>query len=71
VGEVYAPNHSFKSSWFWAVEDWWIDDVGSLVANGIDTATAQSRRDGYNNRTYSRRSSSQQWNSYAWSWHEG
>lgn len=24
----------FKPSWFWAVEDWWIDDMGAVASSG-------------------------------------
>jgi hypothetical protein len=71
VHDAYAPDDPFKGAWFGAVEDFWIDDTGAVIANGPSYASSDSRRDNYNNKTYSRRPWGDFWNYYSWSWHEG
>lgn len=34
-----------KDAWFWAVEDWWIDDVGGIVSSGTTSSFANTRRE--------------------------
>lgn len=59
----------FKKAWLWAIEDWWIDDTGAVVANGSDRDHAIDRRNRYR-RTWSGPHTAN-WYWYAWSWHEG
>lgn len=59
----------FKSAWFWAIEDWWVDDTGALIANGSDESHAINRRNKYK-RTWSG-PHTDNWYWYAWAWHEG
>jgi hypothetical protein len=60
---------TFKGAWFWAVEDWWVDDTGGVVSNGSTESQAINRRDNYK-RTWSG-PHTDNWFWYAWSWHEG
>jgi hypothetical protein len=65
-GTVYT----FKSSWFSAIEDWWVDDTAGVVSGGTSQSDADWRRDNYN-RTSARRAAATVWTSFSWSWHEG
>lgn len=70
VQEAFANNYTFKSSWFYAIEDWWEDDTGSLIASGTSSGAAASRRDWLGQFTPQRTPGEiHTW--YAWSWHEG
>lgn len=66
----FDDSDKFKAGWFWAIEDWWVDDVGALVASGTSTANAKNRRDNMK-RTWARRPNSETHSYRAWSWHEG
>lgn len=68
--EAFANNNTFKSAWFYAVEDWWEDDTGSLIAAGTDSAAAASRRD-WLSRFTPQRTAGEIHTWTAWSWHEG
>jgi hypothetical protein len=71
VDNAYASTvYTFKSSWFSAIEDWWVDDTGSVVSGGTNSTDSNWRRDNYS-RNESRRSASTWWSYYSWSWHEG
>lgn len=59
----------FKKAWFWAIEDWWVNDTGAVIANGSTIDNAKNRRNNYR-RTWSGPHTSN-WYSYAWSWHGG
>lgn len=59
----------FREAWFWAIEDWWVNDTGSLVANGATEGEAISRRDNYRRTWGGPHSTNFYW--YAWAWHEG
>ena len=60
---------TFKGAWFWAIEDWWVDDVGSVIANGDNESDAIYRRDHYKRTWYGPHTDYHYW--YAWAWHEG
>lgn len=68
--EAYGDNETFKSAWFWAVEDWWIDDVGGVYSSGEDGTHAAFRRDSLR-RTWVRRPAGVLYYGGAWSWHNG
>ena len=68
--EAIGDGDSFKSAWFYAVEDWWIDDTGGVVASGTTTASANSRRDNLNKNT-ARRPANEYHGYMSWSYHEG
>jgi hypothetical protein len=70
VSKAIGDSDSFKSAWFWAIEDWWANDTGALVSTGPDSATAAYRRDNLN-KNWGRRSTSDYGYWIAWSWHEG
>lgn len=59
----------FKSAWFWAIEDWWVNDTGAVVANGSTEDQAKNRRNNYR-RTWAGPHTAN-WYWYAWSWHKG
>lgn len=71
VEEAFAPNKAFKASWFYAVEDFWVDDTGGVISTGTSTSNAQSRRDNWNPNTTSRRAATPSFNYSAWSFHTG
>ncbi len=66
----FSGGDKFKAGWFWAIEDWWVDDVGSLVASGTSSANANDRRDNMT-KSWARRPNTQLHSYRAWSWHEG
>lgn len=71
VDNAYAGTvYTFKSSWFNAIEDWWVDDTGAVVSGGVTEADAIWRRDNYS-RADARRAPLTWWSWLAWSWHEG
>lgn len=70
VEKAIGDSDSFKSAWFWAIEDWWANDTGSLVSTGPDSATAAYRRDNLN-KNWARRGAYDYGYWIAWSWHEG
>lgn len=59
----------FKKAWFWAIEDWWVNDTGAVLANGATEAQAKDRRSNYRRTWSGPHTSSYYW--YAWSWHKG
>ena len=68
--EAIGASRTFKASWFYAIEDWWVDDTGSLVAPGVDSNTSVQRRDNLT-KNWSRRPASERTTWMAWSWHVG
>jgi len=60
----------WKPAWFWAMEDWWVDDVGSIFVSGSSSTDASSRRDNimWN---WGERTDGAYYNWFAWSWHNG
>lgn len=75
VGEDWAAKamgsgaYTFKSSWFYAVDDWWVNDTGGVVANGNTASDATYRRDNYYR--YSPATHPDYHGYYTWSWYEG
>lgn len=59
----------FKKAWFWAIEDWWVNDTGAVLANGSTEEQAITRRNSYRRTWSGPHSDSYYW--YAWSWHKG
>ena len=57
-----------KQAWFWAIEDWWADDTGSLVTAGDTESEAVNNRENMR-LTWDPNVSWPSW--MAWSWHEG
>lgn len=70
VDRAIGGQDSFKSAWFWAVEDWWANDTGGLVTAGPDANSALYRLDNLNH-TWSRRDAYDYGLWIAWSYHEG
>jgi len=72
--EAWGANDTIKASWFYAVEDWWIDDVGSLIVPsrvvGGTGADAMSARDNLK-RTWARRAATQDAAFLASAFHSG
>ncbi len=68
--ESFDDNEDFKEGWFYAIEDWWVDDTGALIASGTTESDAVNRRDNLD-RNWGRRPSTQYHGWFAWSWHEG
>lgn len=68
--EAYGKGKTFKAAWMWAIEDWWIDDTGSVWAPGDTLDKARQRRDTLN-KTWPLRPASEVAVTSAWSWHEG
>lgn len=73
VGEDFADKAAgsgwtLKQAWFWAIEDWWVNDTGAVVTAGDTEAEAINNRENMKlnwdpNVTYP------SW--IAWAWHEG
>jgi hypothetical protein len=70
VGEAISSSQSFKAAWFWAIEDWWVNDTGAVASTGPDAASAEYRRDNLNKNS-SRRAPEDYGYWVSWSWHEG
>jgi len=71
VNNAYAGTvYTFKSSWFNAITDWWINDTGAVVSGGTSSSNAAWSRDNYS-RSTARRRATDSWTYYAWSWFEG
>ncbi|RYZ44051.1 MAG: hypothetical protein EOO71_00845 [Myxococcaceae bacterium] len=70
VEKAIGDSDTFKSAWFWAVEDWWANDTGELVSTGPESETAAYRRDNLN-KNWARRAPYDYGYWIAWSWHEG
>jgi hypothetical protein len=50
VGEDFASKAAgsgwkLKKAWFWAIEDWWVDDTGAVISRGSSKAEAIGNRD--------------------------
>jgi len=73
VGEDFAQKAAgdkwtLKQAWFWAIEDWWVNDTGSLISHGTSSSNATYNRDQMKiDATPTGNSPS--W--VAWAWHEG
>jgi hypothetical protein len=67
---AFGDGDKLKAAWFWAIEDWWVDDTGALVASGVDEADAVWRRANMRAST-PRRAPGTIHTWFAWSWHEG
>lgn len=61
---------TFKSSWFSATSDWWVDDTAEVMAVGSSGADALGRRDNLD-KTWSRRPANTYWTTFYWSWQQG
>ncbi len=59
-----------KAGWFWAIEDWWVNDTGSIAVSG-NTASEASVRLNNIDADWSRRSSTPLHTYVDWAWHEG
>nr|WP_275583673.1 DUF6345 domain-containing protein [Archangium primigenium] len=70
VDRAIGGADSFKSAWFWAVEDWWANDTGGLVTAGPDSNSTLYRLD-HLNKTWARRDASDYGLWIAWSYHQG
>lgn len=73
VGEDFADKAAgsgwtLKQAWFWAIEDWWVNDTGALVTAGDTQAEAISNRENMK-LTWDPNVSFPSW--IAWAWHEG
>jgi hypothetical protein len=74
VGQLFAakaagpPKWTLKQSWFFAVEDAYVNDTGSLITFGKTQARAISRRDSMKLLTLPT-GENPGW--FAWSWHQG
>jgi hypothetical protein len=67
---AFDDDDRFKATWFWAIEDWWVDDTGSLITAGVNASHAHHRRDEMRN-YWARRPNSEQHTYRTWTWHEG
>jgi len=70
VDKAMKDGRTFKSAWFYAIEDWWVNDVGSLVAPGVDANASIQRRDNLT-KNWGRRPANERATWMAWSWHQG
>ena len=73
VGEDFAQKAAgegwtLKQAWFWAIEDWWVNDTGALVTGGDTEAEAIGNREGMR-LTWDPNIGWPSW--IAWAWHEG
>ncbi|WP_394824751.1 DUF6345 domain-containing protein [Pendulispora albinea] len=67
---LFDDGDTLKGGWFWAAEDWAINDVASIVASGNTRDNAIWRRD-HLRASSARRTSSSNHTWFAWAWHEG
>jgi len=70
VDAAWGDGDTLKAAWFWAIEDWWEDDTGSLISGGKTGADASSRRDSLKV-TSAPHSTTYIDYYYAWAYHEG
>ncbi|WP_394843355.1 DUF6345 domain-containing protein [Pendulispora brunnea] len=70
VDAVFDDGDTLKGGWFWAAEDWAVDDVASMVASGKTRDAAIYRRDKAV-ANWERRGSDSHHGWFAWAWHEG
>jgi hypothetical protein len=61
---------TFKSGWFSAAEDWWVDDTAEVMSGGTSASDAQNRRDNLTH-SWPQRSMTTGWTQFYWSWHQG
>jgi Family of unknown function (DUF6345) len=70
LGEAaFNDGDTFKAAWFWAIEDWAVDDTGAIFFTGPTAAQCTSRRDGL--RANWGRRGNVAFYYQCWSWHEG
>jgi hypothetical protein len=43
--EAFIETHYLKASWFWATQDFWVNDIASVVSSGTNRDNASRRRD--------------------------
>lgn len=67
---AFGDNDKLRAAWFWAIEDWWVDDTGAMLASGATESEAISRRANLRAST-PRRAAGAIHTWFAWSWHEG
>jgi len=70
VDEAMKNGRTFKASWFYAIEDWAVDDTGAVWAPGVDLNAAIQRRDSLT-KNWGRRPANERAIASAWSWHQG
>ena len=73
VGEDFAQKAAgdgwtLKQAWFWAIEDWWVNDIGAVVTAGDTEAEAIGNRESMK-LTWDPNIGWPSW--IAWAWHEG
>jgi hypothetical protein len=66
----YVNQSTFKSGWFSATSDWWVDDTAEVVSGAATQSQAIYNRDNYKH-TWPRRINSSAWNWLYWAWQEG
>jgi hypothetical protein len=74
--QAWGPtNYTLKGSWFYAVEDFWIDDIGAIIVPGRAAYPGSQADANYtlNNMTrlWSRRAAGQEAGFFAWAQHSG
>lgn len=67
---AFDDDDRFKGAWFWAIEDWWVNDTGALITAGINSTQAHNRRDQMT-RHWARRPNAELHTYRTWTWHEG
>jgi hypothetical protein len=76
VGEDFARKAAgsgwkLKKAWFWAIEDWWVDDTGALISRGASRPEAIGNRDAMKLDWPPPSTSLWPPTWGAWAWHEG
>jgi uncharacterized protein DUF6345 len=70
LGEaVFNDGDTFRAGWFWAIEDWSVDDTGGILFGGVDSAQCSTRRSGLKPSWARRTDVEFFW--FCWSHHEG
>ena len=59
-----------KAGWFWAIEDWWVNDTGSIIVSGSSAAEASTRLNNID-AGWARRDPAIIHTYVDWAWHEG
>jgi hypothetical protein len=66
-----GKNWKLKKAWFWAAEDWWVDDTAALISRGSTRDEAINNRDNMKLDWSPPACSSWSPTWFAWAWHEG
>jgi hypothetical protein len=70
VSGAIVNKSTFKSAWFSATSDWWVDDTAEVVSGGTSVSDSNNRRDTLV-KTTARKGENVHWTNFSWSWQVG